>query len=169
MLTLSRLLCVVAAAVVAVFIYMAAEVVGTLIIGTIKPAASAEYAAPDLSEYFDTLMAPDHPDVRCCGEADAYRVREVGMTPDGELIIEVTDTGPDLFTIFPDGRRVPGNHVGEMPGSRLISRAHIAEGTRIIVPRHKMRKVPIANPTDSAIAFLDQFGYVFCYEPIAGI
>lgn len=119
--------------------------------GRARPADVPEYDGADLSEYFRTLMQPDHPTTSCCGEADAYYADEVDtiVGPEGEkyLVAIVTDTRPDE------------------PRKRL----HVPVGTSFIIPPSKIRKKPVPNPTDHTLLFLSQSGTVYCYEPVGGI
>lgn len=121
--------------------------------------AAAVYGAPDINDWYAGLKQPDHPSVSCCGWADAYyadRVDECGPkdAADCALVAIITDTRPDTLTL-PDGR--------------VLNRPHMPPGVRVSIPASKIRKVPSENPTDHNIVFVAQNGYVFCWEPAAGI
>ena len=118
-----------------------------------SPSFAADYQAPDLGEYFASLMQPDNQNASCCGYADAYQCTE-DQDPDGALVCVITDTRPDE-------RR--------LPDGRLIVRPHREVGSRIRIPPQKIRKHPIPNPTETAIVFVSISGVVYCYEPLAGI
>jgi len=106
-----------------------------------------QYAAPDIREYFASLMQPDNPRVSCCGEADAYWADQTDTGPNGELIAIITDTRDD----------------------GPLKRAHVAVGTRIVIPPSKIRRHPIPNPTGHTLVFLGAYGNVYCYEPLPGM
>jgi hypothetical protein len=118
------------------------------------PAIAADlYQAPDLSEWYRSLMMPDMPNVSCCGAGDAYESRT--ETDDaGNLIAVIIDTRPD---------------VRKLPDGSTIVRRHIKPGTRYVIPPSKIRKHPIPNPTDTDIVFIGYGDNVLCYEPIARI
>lgn len=123
------------------------------------PAGAADYAAPDLSAYYEALRQPDNAAASCCGAADAYYADHVApcTAADGAacaLIAIITDTRPNRRTL-PDGR--------------IIDRPPVAPGTRIVIPRHKLRRPPQANPTDHNVVFLSAAGAVFCWEPLSGL
>ena len=113
------------------------------------------YQPPDVQAWYGSLKQPDYPRTSCCGEPDAYEADIVEACrptdpPDCALVAVVTDTRPD------EPRKRP----------------HVAPGTRIPVPRAKVRRPPSANPTDHNIVFISvlEFGVnVFCWEPTAGI
>lgn len=113
-----------------------------------------QYAAPDIAQYFATLMQPDNPSVSCCGEADAYWADATDTDAAGNLLAIITDTRPD----------------------EPLKRRHIPLGTKIVVPKEKLRKTPIANPFDHAIIFVapsydpsEGAYHVYCYEPLPGL
>lgn len=111
-----------------------------------------KFQAPDVQEYFQTLMQPDNPNIQCCGDTDAYYTDDQETDADGNLYAIITDTRPDEWT-RPDGT------TGKRP--------HINPGTKILVPPSKIRKHPIPNPTDHGLIFLAVTGTVYCYEPLA--
>jgi hypothetical protein len=100
---------------------------------TPTPAKGAEYAAPSEGEFFARLMQPDQPKTSCCGAADAYWAdrTEPCLKEDGPacwLRAVITDTRPDTFEVTDaDGK------------AKTITRAHIPDGTRIVVPNNKRR------------------------------
>jgi hypothetical protein len=110
----------------------------------------AQYAAPDIQEYYATLKQPDAPNISCCGDSDAYYADKTDFDPDGALVAIITDTRPDEL-VRPDGSKV--------------HRRHIEVGTRIRVPPNKIRKHSIPNPTDHTLIFVGTGGDVYCYEP----
>lgn len=118
------------------------------------PACAADlYAAPDLSDYYRSLMMPDMPTISCCGAGDAWQART--ETDDvGNLVAVITDTRPD---------------VRKLPDGSTIVRRHIEPGTKYVIPPSKIRKRPIPNPTDKDIVFIGPANNVLCYEPIARI
>lgn len=116
------------------------------------------FAAPDWEEYFTSLMMPDNPTTSCCGAGDAYFAdkTESCKATDGSdcaLVAIITDERPDVL-ITKSGRE--------------IHRLHIAPGTRIVVPRSKLRHPPSVNVTDHNVIFTN--GYItYCWEPVAGL
>jgi hypothetical protein len=113
----------------------------------------SDYAAPDIGYYYDSLRMPDNPMVSCCGVGDAYYADITETEPaTGGLVAVITDERPDSF-ILPDGR--------------TINRRHIPVGTKFVVPKHKLRKPPIPNPTGHTIIFIGAQMNVLCYEPQA--
>ena len=91
-----------------------------------------------IRKWFQSLMQPDHPEVSCCGEADAYEA--------------------DLFER--DGNNWVAIITGQ--GPRVANKPHIPEGTRINVPNSKM-KWDRGNPTGHGIIFIGSRGEVYCY------
>lgn len=118
-----------------------------------------KYASPDIKAYFEGLRQPDGPG-SCCGIADAYWADKtepcrVTDPPECVLVAIITDTRPDSWTL-PDGTPV--------------YRGHIPIGTRVVVPRNKIRKHPIANPTEHSLIFLSIYALtVYCWEPVGGL
>lgn len=120
----------------------------------VREAESAEhgYAAPDLGEYYRSLTQPDAPFSSCCGESDAYYADQVEecRPSDGDdcvLVAVITDDRDDA----------------------IRGRPHREIGTRIPVPRNKIRKRPVPNPTEHNIIFVGSGGRVLCWEPVGGI
>jgi len=97
-----------------------------------------EKSPPHVRKWFQSLMQPDDPRVSCCGEADAYEA--------------------DLFER--DGDHWVAIITGQGPGA--ASKPYIPEGTRISVPKSKM-KWDQGNPTGHGIIFIGSSGEVFCY------
>jgi hypothetical protein len=98
---------------------------------------------------------PDQPEVSCCGAGDAYYADDAEEI-DGKLYAIVTDTRPDSI---------------ELDDGSKVTRTHMPVGTKVYVPPNKIRKHPIANPTDHTVVFLGgspESPYVYCYEPVAG-
>jgi hypothetical protein len=97
-----------------------------------------------MREWFESLMMPDQPTTSCCGAADAYWADDFEMK-DGRYVAIVTDTRPD----------------------EPLQRAHIAPGTRFVIPDNKITLSP-TNPTGHGWVFV-MAGIVFCYLPPAGV
>jgi hypothetical protein len=103
-----------------------------------------ENSDPRVRQWFETLMQPDNPGVRCCGEADGYWADRVEIK-DGKVFAFITDTRPD----GPLGRR------------------HIPPGTKIEVPPHKL-KWDRGNPTGHTVIFIGAGGDVLCFVQATG-
>src|SRR5258708_841134 len=73
-----------------------------------------DHARPELDEWYAGLMQPDHPEVSCCGEADAYWADEIHVR-DGRT-----------FAVVTDDRDVPG-------------RPHVDVGTEVEIPDRKLK------------------------------
>ena len=105
--------------------------------------------------WFEHLMQPDNPAVSCCGEADAYWADSFEVDAKGELVAIITDDRPD----------------------EPLMRAHIDVGTRIVIPRDKLKFNPLdpqkdeanKNPTGHGIVFLSRERYVYCYVAPGGV
>lgn len=131
----------------------------SFLIAGVSARADDKYAAPDLSEWYASLMQPDYPKSSCCGAGDAYFAdRTEECTPadpkDCALVAIITDDRPDQRTLA---------------NGEVIHRYPIANGTRISVPRSKLRKHPEPNPTDHNVIFvsISEDGYgVYCWEPV---
>lgn len=135
---------------------------------TLLPAAEDRpYDVPDVHEYFATLVMPDNPTVRCCGESDAYFADAVAPCAPGDvpvgggecaLVAIITDERSDTILIEQP------NGVG-----KVINRPHLDVGTRVVIPRHKLRRKPVANPTEHTLFFVGVADgvptAVYCYEP----
>jgi hypothetical protein len=98
---------------------------------------------------------PDHPNQSCCGEGDAYYADNVEVDAKGTVWAIITDTRAD----YPLGR------------------AHIAVGTRIIVPDHKNKDTRAdPNPTGHTVIFVRWYAEqeggnwgVLCFLPSGGV
>jgi hypothetical protein len=88
---------------------------------------------PEIKKWFQNLHQPDNV-ASCCGEADAYWADSYDSTSDGNYIAIITDERDD----------VP------------LRRTHLDIGTKIIVPKFKM-KVDAGNPTGHGVIFLNQY------------
>lgn len=84
---------------------------------------------PKIREWYRELKMPDQPQMSCCGEADAYYAAT--YTKDGKNIAVIIDTREDA----------------------PLGRPHVAIGTEIVIPDHKM-KWDRGNPTGYSIIFL---------------
>jgi hypothetical protein len=108
-----------------------------------------EATAPEVRQWYRSLMQPDNPMISCCGEADAYWADSFEASADGEYIAIVTDT-----------RDVP-------------NRPTIKPGTKIVVPKSKL-KYDEGNPTGHGVIFLrfdSEFEtvFVYCYVAPGGV
>lgn len=92
----------------------------------LTPAFAHDHDRPELDSWYETLMMPDRPTVRCCGKNDEYRCE--AFVRDGETWCRVTDD------------RVNPN------------RPPVAIGTEILIPRHKY-KFDQGNPTGHTLVF----------------
>jgi hypothetical protein len=120
--------------------------------------AQERVGIPDISLYYESLRQPDNPAASCCGEGDAYyadRVEPCSVVDgsDCALVAIITDERPDTIVL----------------PHRTITRAHIPAGTRIPIPRQKLRRMPIPNPTDHTVVFVGSGMYVLCFEPTGGV
>jgi hypothetical protein len=104
-----------------------------------------ENTDPQTRKWFETLMQPDNPSISCCGEADAYWADEYEVK-EGKLFAIITDTRDD----------------------GPLGRPHVAPGTRIEVPQHKL-KWDSGNPTGHTVIFLSSGGAVYCYVQNGGV
>lgn len=136
---------------------VAVLILSFLISSILTPARSSDiYASPDLSQYYESLRQPDNESMSCCGAADAYYADKVDecsaeerlVVSDCAFIAIVTDDRPDQ-------RRLESGSINRMP---------IPIGTRIPVPKSKIRKHPVPNPTDHNIIFTKN-NWVYCWEP----
>jgi hypothetical protein len=120
-----------------------------------------------VSSYFESLKQPDNPNVSCCGDGDAYYADKVDRCGPADfkknstcaLVAIITDTRPDRLVIKkPDGME------------KVINRFHLDVGTRIPIPREKLRHRPVPNPLDHNIVFIQNVWgapWVLCWEPLA--
>ncbi|MPZ19518.1 MAG: hypothetical protein GEV06_16600 [Luteitalea sp.] len=121
-------------------------------------AAQERQGIPDISLYYESLRQPDNPYASCCGEGDAYYADKVEQCtvldgPDCALVAIVTDERPNTVVL----------------PHRTITRAHIPAGTRIPIPRNKLRRMPSENPTDHNVVFVGGGMFVLCWEPVGGV
>lgn len=107
----------------------------------------------NIRDWYLGLMQPDNPAVSCCGPSDAYWADSYEVSDKGEYIAIITDERPD----------------------EPLKRKHIDVGTRILVPKHKL-KYDQSNPTGHGIIFLSGppisgggGGYVYCYVAPGGV
>jgi hypothetical protein len=108
-------------------------------------ALAHDHDRPELNQWYETLMMPDNPSVRCCGKDDEYRCD--AFVRDGETWCRVTDD-----------RVVPNRPV-------------VVVGTEILIPRHKY-KFDQGNPTGHTLVFGKPSGgdfYVYCFVQGTGI
>lgn len=124
------------------------------------PAFGADkYSYPDLGAYYASLMQPDNPHVSCCGDGDAYYADRV------EQCTLLDGPACAVVAIITDMR---GNAIKRSDGS-TIHRIPVAPGTRVPIPRNKIRKFPIPNPTEHSIVFMNSVRGVMCWEPQGGV
>lgn len=100
---------------------------------------------PAISAWYSTLKQPDHPNISCCGEADAYWADKVEVE-EGKVFAIITDDRPD----------------------EPLQRPHVPIGTRIEVPPHKL-KFDAGNPTGHVVIFLSRNLDVYCYVQNGGV
>ena len=104
-----------------------------------------ENSDPAIRKWYETLMMPDNPSVRCCGKDDEYRCE--AFVRNGETWCRVNDD-----RVNP--RRPP-----------------VAIGTEIHIPRHKY-KFDQGNPTGHTVVFGRPSSvdfYVYCFVQGTGI
>lgn len=142
---------------------LSVSVIGTaalaliLILGILTSAlADDKFAAPDLAEWYASLMQPDSGQYprSCCGFADAYEADETaecGAIPNCAVVAIITDTRSDER---------------KLPDGRTLYRPHRELGERIVIPPNKVRHHPEPNPTGHTIVFVGSGGMVYCYEPM---
>lgn len=104
-----------------------------------------EGADPAISAWYKSLMQPDHPNISCCGEADAYWADTV-LTKDGKLIAVITDDRDDA----------------------PLGRHHVPIGTQIEIPPNKI-KWDKGNPTGHIVIFLSYDNVPYCYVQSGGV
>lgn len=104
----------------------------------------------EINKWYRGLMQPDNPTISCCGESDAYHADSFEIQGDKYVAI-ITDTRDD----------------------KPLRRPHIAPGTKIVVPNHKL-KYDAGNPTGHGVIFVkydnesDSYG-VLCYVVPGGV
>jgi hypothetical protein len=59
-------------------------------------------ADPAVSAWYKTLTQPDHPELSCCGEADAFEADT--FEPEGDHYVAIITNGKG---VLPDGTRIP--------------------------------------------------------------
>jgi hypothetical protein len=109
------------------------------------PIHAHDHDQPGLDHWFDTLMMPDNPHVRCCGETDMYRCE--AFVRNAETWCRVVDDGV-----------VPGRPV-------------VPAGTEIFIPPHKY-KFDQGNPVGHTLVFGRPQGddfYVYCFVQAGGV
>lgn len=109
------------------------------------PVRAHDHSRPELDEWYRTLMMPDNPAVRCCGEDDEYRCE--AFVRDGETWCRITDDRVNPRRPF------------------------VALDTEIFIPRHKY-KFDQGNPTGSTVVFGRPSGdgfLVYCFVQGTGI
>jgi hypothetical protein len=128
-----------------------------IIMAFVKPALPRdlgqwEETTPEVRQWYETLMQPDLPNVRCCGEADAYWADGIEVV-NGQTYAIITDTRDD----------------------GPLRRPHLDPGTKVLVPNHKL-KWDKGNPTGHAIIFMnggqrypDQNWNVLCFVQNGGV
>ena len=107
-----------------------------------SPAAAHDFGQweaqpPEVRQWFEKLMQPDIPTLRCCGEADAYWADSFEVDGDRYVAI-ITDERPDA----------------------PLGRPHRESGEKIAVPNHKI-KWDDGNPTGHGIIFIGTGRIVF--------
>ncbi len=115
-------------------------------------AMSHDYQHPDVQDWYLMLRQPDNPVASCCGGKDAYyadKTEECGPYD----YIPAYYGGCALVAIITDDRVIPG-------------RPPFPVGTRVPIPRSKIRLHPSANPTEHSIVFMGGQKQVYCYEPL---
>ena len=99
---------------------------------------------PKIRKWFNSLMIPDMPQFSCCGSSDAYWSDDFEVNGDRYVAV-ITDARDDA----------------------PLRRRHIASGTRIPVPNHRI-KWDQGNPTGHGWIFIGG-DEVFCYLPPGGV
>jgi hypothetical protein len=99
--------------------------------------------SPAIRQWYRELMQPDNPTVSCCGAADAYWADDFEVV-DGKYLAIVTDD------------------------REIVGRPHIAPGTRILIPNHKL-KYDAGNPTGHGVVFMNTSGTVYCFIVPPGV
>jgi hypothetical protein len=105
-----------------------------------------EAGDPAVSQWFNSLMQPDNPELSCCGDADGYFADSFYVDAQGRTIAIITDERPD----------------------EPLGRIHRPAGTEIEVPAWKF-KWDRGNPTGHGILFLASGGQVLCYLTPGGV
>lgn len=108
---------------------------------------------PHVREWFETLMQPDQPTVRCCGESDAYWADSF-ETSGNQYVAIITDERPPCSETV-------------VPPECVMYRPHIPPGTKVLVPNHKL-KFDKGNPTGHGVLFVTPQLVVLCYVAPGG-
>ena len=108
---------------------------------------NGQWTATDDSvrQWYQSLKQPDNPRLSCCGEADAYHADSFEVQGE-QYVAVITDTREDA----------------------PLGRPHIAPGTKVVVPTHKL-KFDAGNPTGHGVIFIGTRGQVFCYVTPGGV
>ncbi len=120
-------------------------VIAVFAVGFAHARGNGQWPDDGISQWFRTLMQPDHPSVSCCGEADAYWADSYRVTTEGQYVAIITDERPD----------------------EPLRRPHIDVGTEIVIPQEKI-KFNQGNPTGHGIVFIG-YGQLYCYLPPGGV
>lgn len=113
-----------------------------------------DYQHPDQAEWYARLMMPDNPMVSCCGSKEAYWADKVDECRPGDVVYPWS-LPCFMVAIITDERDIPGRY-------------NYPVGTRVAIPKNKIRKNPSYNPTDHNVLFIGpQTKQVFCWEPMA--
>jgi hypothetical protein len=123
-----------------------------------------EYQSPDVSQWYANLRQPDYPTTSCCGEADAYFADDVDeCTAMEQARLAALNAAPGqayecaFAAIITDTR-----------DDAERKRRHVEPGTRVLVAKSKIRRVPSENPTEHNVVFLGENDWVYCWEPQGG-
>jgi hypothetical protein len=101
-------------------------VAAIVLVVTVSAVLAHDHENPKNDWWYDTLMMPDNPSVRCCGKDDEYRCE--AFVRNGETWCRVIDD-----------RVIP-------------NRPPVAIGTEILIPPHKY-KFDQGNPTGHTVVF----------------
>jgi hypothetical protein len=127
------------------YLLTALLVAGVLLLVSTIVSRAHDHDRPEFNRWYETLMMPDNPSVRCCGKDDEYRCE--AFVRNGETWCRVIDD-----RVNP--RRPP-----------------VAIGTEIFIPPHKY-KFDQGNPTGHTLVFGRPQGddfYVYCFVQGTGI
>lgn len=98
----------------------------------------------DVRKWYASVMMPDHPEVSCCGEADAYWADSFEVE------------GDHYVAIITDERKIPGRY--DLP-----------VGTKVVIPNEKLPDGHYGNPTGHGVVFMSTTQSVYCYFPTGGV
>jgi hypothetical protein len=116
-----------------------------IVVALVGKALAHDHEHPEFDHWYETLMMPDRPDVRCCGKNDEYRCE--AFVRDGDTWCRVIDDRVNPY------------------------RPPVAVGTEIFIPPHKY-KFDQGNPTGHTVVFGRPQGddfYVYCFVQGTGI